>query len=113
MPTSTQVIWVWERLSLRKYTPSHKNVKIDKHSSFTVMPPSPTYTQQQPKAKPYSEIMMFVPRANMEDRTPEEINLPVLDDAERAQVGNDIQTSLPLHRSKPARCPLVRTSRNI
>jgi len=30
---------------------NHKNVKIDKHSSFTVMPPSPTYTQQ-PKAKP-------------------------------------------------------------
>ena len=76
-----------ERLSLRILPPSHKNVKIDKHGSFTVMPPSLTYTQQ-PTSETYSEIIDVRSQSEYaEDHMPGAINLPVLDDAERAQVG--------------------------
>jgi len=52
------------------------------------MPPFPIYTQQ-PWAETYSEIIDV--RSNSEfaeDRIPSAINLPVLDDAERADVGS-------------------------
>src|SRR4028118_1336321 len=76
-----------ERLSLRILPPSHKNVKIDKHGSFTVMPPSLTYTQQ-PTSETYSEIIDVRSQSEYaEDHMPGAINLPVLDDAERAKVG--------------------------
>lgn len=51
------------------------------------MPPSPRYTQQ-PWAETYSEIIdVRSPSEFAEDHMPRAINLPVLDDAERALVG--------------------------
>jgi len=51
------------------------------------MPPFPRYTQQ-PWAENYSEIIdVRSPSEFAEDRIPNAINLPVLDDAERAEVG--------------------------
>ena len=51
------------------------------------MPPSPKYTQQ-PWAETYSEIIdVRSPTEFAEDRIPKAINLPVLNDAERAEVG--------------------------
>ncbi len=51
------------------------------------MPPSPKYTQQ-PWAETYSEtIDVRSPTEFAEDRIPTAINLPVLNDAERAEVG--------------------------
>lgn len=51
------------------------------------MPLSPTYTQQ-PWADTYSEIIdVRSPTEFAEDHMPGAINLPVLDDAERAEVG--------------------------
>lgn len=51
------------------------------------MPPSLRYTQQ-PWAETYSEIIdVRSPSEFAEDHMPEAINLPVLDDAERAEVG--------------------------
>lgn len=51
------------------------------------MPLSPIYTQQ-PWTKTYSEIIDVRPPSEYaEDRIPGAINLPVLDDAERAEVG--------------------------
>lgn len=51
------------------------------------MPPSPKYTQQ-PWAETYSEIIdVRSPTEFAEDRIPTAINLPVLNDAERAEVG--------------------------
>jgi tRNA 2-selenouridine synthase len=51
------------------------------------MPVSPIYTQQ-PWTETYSEIIdVRSPSEFAEDHIPEAINLPVLDDAERAEVG--------------------------
>ncbi len=51
------------------------------------MPPFPTYTEQ-PWAETYSEIIdVRSPSEFAEDHIPEAINLPVLSDAERAEVG--------------------------
>lgn len=51
------------------------------------MPPSPRYTQQ-PWTETYNEIIdVRSPNEFAEDRIPGAINLPVLDDAERAEVG--------------------------
>lgn len=51
------------------------------------MPLSPTYTQQ-PWAETYSEIIDVRSKSEfVEDHIPGAINLPVLDDAERAEVG--------------------------
>ena len=51
------------------------------------MPPLPTYTQQ-PWIETYSEIIdVRSPSEFAEDHIPGAINLPVLNDAERAQVG--------------------------
>jgi len=51
------------------------------------MPPFPIYTQQ-PWAETYSEIIDVRSESEFsEDRIPGAINLPVLDDAERADVG--------------------------
>lgn len=51
------------------------------------MPPSPRYTQQ-PWAETYSEIIdVRSPSEFALDRIPKAINLPVLDNAERAEVG--------------------------
>ncbi len=51
------------------------------------MPPFPIYTQQ-PWTETYSEIIdVRSPGEFAEDRIPGAINLPVLDDAERAEVG--------------------------
>lgn len=51
------------------------------------MPLSPIYTQQ-PWTETYSEIIdVRSPSEFAEDRIPEAINLPVLDDAQRAEVG--------------------------
>ena len=51
------------------------------------MPPSPTYTLQ-PLTETYSEIIdVRSPSEFADDRIPGAINLPVLDDAERAKVG--------------------------
>lgn len=51
------------------------------------MPPLPTYTKQ-PWTETYSEIIdVRSPSEYAEDHVPGAINLPVLDDAERAQVG--------------------------
>jgi tRNA 2-selenouridine synthase len=51
------------------------------------MPPSPRYTQQ-PWTETYSEIIDVRSSSEFtEDHIPNAINLPVLDDAERAQVG--------------------------
>ncbi len=51
------------------------------------MPPFPIYTQQ-PRAETYSEIIDVRSKSEFaEDRIPAAINLPVLDDDERAEVG--------------------------
>lgn len=51
------------------------------------MPPSPKYTQQ-PWVESYSEIIDVRSQSEFaEDHVPKAINLPVLDDAERAEVG--------------------------
>ena len=51
------------------------------------MPPFPIYTQQ-PWAETYSEVIDVRSKSEFaEDRIPAAINLPVLDDAERADVG--------------------------
>ena len=60
--------------------------KIEKHGDL-VMPLSPVYTQQ-PWAETYSEILDVRSQSEfVEDHIPGAINLPVLDDAERAEVG--------------------------
>jgi len=86
-----------ERLSLKIL--SHKNVKIDKHSSSRNAA-FPTYTQQ-PK-ETYSEMVMFVPRAICGRSHAGAINLPVLDDAERAQVGTIYKQVCPFARKTGA-----------
>ena len=54
---------------------------------LTIMTPSPTYTRQ-PWAETYSEIIdVRSPSEFAEDHIPKAINLPVLNDDERAEVG--------------------------
>lgn len=64
------------------------------------MPPSPIYTQQ-PWTESYSEIIdVRSPSEYVEDRIPGAINLPVLDDAERAEVGTIYKQINPFNARK-------------
>ena len=68
------------------------------------MPLSPIYTQQ-PWAETYSEIIDVRSQSEFaEDHIPGSINLPVLDDAERAEVGT-IYKQCPFTARKNWRCP--------
>jgi tRNA 2-selenouridine synthase len=64
------------------------------------MPPLPTYTKQ-PWAETYSEIIdVRSPSEYEEDHIPGAINLPVLDDTERAQVGTIYKQDSPFTARK-------------
>ncbi|NWF62341.1 MAG: tRNA 2-selenouridine(34) synthase MnmH [Fischerella sp.] len=64
------------------------------------MPPLPTYTQQ-PWIETYSEIIdVRSPSEFAEDHLPGAINLPVLDDAERAEVGTIYEQVNPFNARK-------------
>ncbi|GAB1545413.1 tRNA 2-selenouridine(34) synthase MnmH [Scytonema sp. NUACC21] len=64
------------------------------------MPPLPTYTKQ-PWTETYSEIIdVRSPSEYGEDRIPSAINLPVLNDAERAQVGTIYKQDSPFTARK-------------
>lgn len=64
------------------------------------MPPSPIYTQQ-PWTETYSEIIdVRSPSEYAEDRIPGAINLPVLDDTERTEVGTIYKQANPFNARK-------------
>lgn len=64
------------------------------------MPPSPIYTQQ-PWTENYNEIIdVRSPSEYAEDRIPGAINLPVLDDTERAEVGTIYKQINPFNARK-------------
>lgn len=66
------------------------------------MPPFPSYTQQ-PWTETYSEIIdVRSPSEFAEDHIPKAINLPVLDDAERGEVGTIYKQSPFIARKKGA-----------
>lgn len=65
-----------------------------------MMPPSPTYTKQ-PWTETYSEIVdVRSPSEYAEDRLPGAINLPVLNDVERAEVGTIYKQISPFNARK-------------